>query len=102
VWTFTLLRSLGQLDSWIALSYVVSHRRGGLMFWEGLGLPARKGGVVIPLRRWAATAGSTACRWKMFKPPDLSVGHPGRRRRPWSSAYRRGDGHRGGLFLIPI
>src|SRR5256886_8551748 len=37
VWTFTLLRSLGQLDLMIALSYVVLlSTTGALMFWEGL------------------------------------------------------------------
>src|SRR5262245_1898726 len=37
VWTFTLLRSLGQLDLLIALSYVILLTAvGGLMFWEGL------------------------------------------------------------------
>src|SRR3954467_11058338 len=53
VWTFTLLRSLGQLDLMIALSYVVLLSTvGGLMFWEGLRaiLRARRG-VVVPLRR---------------------------------------------------
>src|SRR6478609_7840481 len=47
VWTFTLLRSLGQLDLMIALTTV-----GGLMFWEGLRalLRARHGGPVT-LRR---------------------------------------------------
>src|SRR5947209_4775162 len=37
VWTFTLLRSLGQLDLMIALSYVVLLSTvGALMFWEGI------------------------------------------------------------------
>ena len=37
VWTFTLLRSLGQLDLLIAVSYVILLTSvGGLMFWEGL------------------------------------------------------------------
>ena len=37
VWTFTLLRSLGQLDLMIATSYVILLTTvGGLMFWEGL------------------------------------------------------------------
>src|SRR5436305_591536 len=37
VWTFTLLRSLGQLDLLIALSYVILLTTvGGLMFWEDL------------------------------------------------------------------
>ena len=53
VWTFTLLRSLGQLDLMIALSYVVLLTTvGGLMFWEGLRamMRVRRGGVV-PMRR---------------------------------------------------
>jgi uncharacterized membrane protein YfcA len=53
VWTFTLLRSLGQLDLMIALSYVVLLSTvGGLMFWEGLRaiLRARRG-VTVPMRR---------------------------------------------------
>ncbi len=37
MWTFTFLRSLGQLDLMIALSYVILLTTvGGLMFWEGL------------------------------------------------------------------
>src|SRR5258708_28044449 len=37
VWTFTLLRSLGQLDLLIATSYVILLTAvGGLLFWEGL------------------------------------------------------------------
>ena len=65
VWTFTLLRSLGQLDLMIALSYVILLTAvGGLMFWEGLRaiMRARRGGrgLDAPLR--AAMAGSTACR----------------------------------------
>jgi len=53
VWTFTLLRSLGQLDLLIALSYVILLTTvGGLMFWEGLRaiLRARRG-VAVPMRR---------------------------------------------------
>lgn len=48
VWTFTLLRSLGQLDLLIATSYVILLTTvGGLMFWEGLRalLRARRGGA---------------------------------------------------------
>src|SRR6201747_808369 len=48
VWTFTLLRSLGQLDLMIALSYVILLTTvGGLMFWEGLRalLRARRNGA---------------------------------------------------------
>ncbi len=53
VWTFTLLRALGQLDLMIALSYVaLLSTVGGLMFWEGFRamLRARRG-IVVPLRR---------------------------------------------------
>ncbi len=53
VWTFTLLRSLGQLDLMIALSYVILLTTvGGLMFSEGLRaiLRARRGQNVT-LRR---------------------------------------------------
>src|SRR4029077_16988881 len=53
VWTFTFLRSLGQLDLMIALSYVILLTTvGGLMFWEGLRalLRVRRGGTVS-LRR---------------------------------------------------
>src|ERR1700716_1713557 len=52
VWTFTLLRSLGQLDLLIALSYVVLLTAvGGLMFWEGLRAIMRTGrGASGPLR----------------------------------------------------
>ena len=53
VWTFTLLRSLGQLDLMIALSYVVLLTAvGGLMFWEGLRAIMRaRRGVAAPMRR---------------------------------------------------
>src|ERR1700710_1894245 len=53
VWTFTLLRSLGQLDLMIAMSYVILLTTvGGLMFWEGLRalLRARRNGPA-PVRR---------------------------------------------------
>jgi uncharacterized membrane protein YfcA len=52
VWTFTLLRALGQLDLMIALSYVILLSTvGGLMFWEGLRAilrAARRGGADAP------------------------------------------------------
>ncbi len=64
VWTFTLLRSLGQLDLMIAMSYVVLLTTvGGLMFWEGLGRccgPVAAAPVRYGAR--AAMAGSMACR----------------------------------------
>jgi uncharacterized protein len=51
--TFTLLRSLGQLDLMIALSYVALLTTvGGVMFWEGLrAMLRRRRGIVIPARR---------------------------------------------------
>ena len=53
VWTFTLLRALGQLDLLIALSYVVLLSGvGAAMFWEGLRAMLRtRQGQTIPLRR---------------------------------------------------
>ena len=51
--TFTLLRSLGQLDLTIALSYVLLLTSvGGLMFWEGLRAMMRaRRGTPVPARR---------------------------------------------------
>jgi uncharacterized membrane protein YfcA len=51
--TFTLLRSLGQLDLMIALSYVALLTTvGGVMFWEGLRAMLRtRRGIVVPARR---------------------------------------------------
>jgi uncharacterized protein len=51
--TFTWLRSLGQLDLLIALSYVILLTSvGGLMFWEGLRAMLRaKAGNPVPMRR---------------------------------------------------
>ncbi|MGC2774872.1 MAG: sulfite exporter TauE/SafE family protein [Bradyrhizobium sp.] len=51
--TFTLLRSLGQLDLMIALSYVVLLTSvGGVMFWEGLRAMMRaRQGAVATVRR---------------------------------------------------
>jgi uncharacterized membrane protein YfcA len=53
VWTFTRLRSLGQLDLMIALSYVVLLTGvGAAMFWEGLRAMLRlRRGVAVSLRR---------------------------------------------------
>jgi uncharacterized membrane protein YfcA len=53
VTTFTLLRSLGQLDLMIALSYVALLTTvGGVMAWEGLRAMLRtRRGIVIPARR---------------------------------------------------
>jgi len=53
VMTFTWLRSLGQLDLLIALSYVILLTSvGGLMFWEGLRAMLRANrGNPVPMRR---------------------------------------------------
>ncbi len=53
VWLFTLLRSLGQLDLIIALSYVILLSTvGGLMFWEGLrAIHRARQGENVPIRR---------------------------------------------------
>src|SRR5205085_3499469 len=53
VTTFTWLRSLGQLDLLIALSYVILLTSvGGLMFWEGLRAMLRANrGKAVPMRR---------------------------------------------------
>ena len=53
VWTFTRLRSLGQLDLMITLSYVVLLTSvGAAMFWEGLLAMLRlRRGVTVSLRR---------------------------------------------------
>ena len=52
VWPFTLLRSLGQLDLMIALSYVILLTAvGGLMFWEGVRAIMRTRRGVAPLTR---------------------------------------------------
>jgi hypothetical protein len=53
VWVFVLLRSVGQLDLAIAVSYVLLLSGvGGLMVWEGIGaiLRARRGEVALPRR----------------------------------------------------
>ena len=90
VWTFTLLRSLGQLDLMIALSYVMLLTTvGGLMFWEGLRamLRARRGGACrdAALRQpWLDPRPAAEDALQALE--DLSVGHPGRRHRPASSA----------------
>ena len=53
VWTFTMLRTLGQLDLLIGLSYVILLTTvGGLMFYEGLRAMLRsRGGNAPPVRR---------------------------------------------------
>lgn len=53
VWLFSFLRSLGQLDLTIALSYVVLLSAvGGLMLWEGVSAirRARRGEAAMPRR----------------------------------------------------
>src|SRR5258705_4564219 len=56
VWTFTLLRSLGQLDLLIALCYVVLLSTvGALMYWEGLRAILRvRRGFALPMRRFGS------------------------------------------------
>lgn len=53
VWVFTLLRSIGQLDLTIALSYVILLTGvGGAMFWEGLRAFVRlRRGTPVTFRR---------------------------------------------------
>jgi uncharacterized protein len=53
VWLFTLLRSIGQLDITIGLSYVILLGIvGGLMVWESVGAILRaRSGQLAPLRR---------------------------------------------------
>jgi uncharacterized protein len=85
VWTFTLLRSLGQLDLMIALSYVVLLTAvGGLMFWEGLRsiLRARRG-EAVPMRRSGSHGWIHGLPLKMrFKRSKMGIG--------------------GGFILVPI
>ncbi|MDO9564589.1 MAG: sulfite exporter TauE/SafE family protein, partial [Bradyrhizobium sp.] len=58
VWTFTLLRSLGQLDLMIALSYVILLSAvGALMFWEGLRAIMRTRRGAAPLARRSGSHG---------------------------------------------
>src|SRR5260370_4916323 len=67
VWTFTYLRSLGQLDLMIALSYVILLSTvGGLMFWEGLRAIMRvRRGVAVSMRR------SRSHGWIHGPPPTM-------------------------------
>ena len=98
VWTFTLLRSLGQLDLMIATSYVILLTTvGGLMFWEGLRalLRARRGGAVTttpPGQPWLDPRAAAEDAVQALE--DLSVGDPRRRDRPGHRLHRRRDGHR--------
>ena len=85
VWTFTLLRALGQLDLMIALSYVVLLTAvGGLMFWEGLRaiLRARRGVAVLdapPGQPWLDPRPAAEDPLQALQ--DLSLGDPGGRGR---------------------
>src|SRR3979411_2893616 len=83
VWTFTLLRSLGQLDLMIATSYVILLTTvGGLMFWEGLRalLRTRRGGAA-PTRR--PPGGGCVCgeargaRWRPRRGGAATIRRPG-------------------------
>ena len=89
VWTFTLLRALGQLDLLIALSYVILLTTvGGLMFWEGLRamLRARSGDAVPspPGQPWLDPRPAAEDAFQALE--NLSVGDPGYRDRARSSA----------------
>ena len=106
VWTFTLLRSLGQLDLLIALSYVILLTTvGGLMFWEGLRamLRARRGGAVAdaPLRQpWLDPRPAAEDALQALE--DLSVGHSRRRDRPVIGFIGAVMGIGGGFILVPL
>src|SRR5882724_3346927 len=96
VWTFTLLRALGQLDLLIATSYVILLTTvGGLMFWEGLRalLRARRCCRGAPSRQpWLDPRAAAENALQALE--DLSVGDSRRRHRPDHRLHRRGDGHR--------
>ena len=105
VWTFTLLRALGQLDLMIALSYVVlltARRRPdvlGRLARDPAGAPRRRG-VDAPLRQpWLDPRPAAEDALQALQ--DLSVGDPGRRGRPHHRLHRRGDGHRRRLHPDP-
>ena len=99
VWTFTLLRSLGQLDLMIALSYVILLTTvGGLMFWEGLrahaaGAPRRRRFDAPPGQPWldprpaAEDALQALQDLSVSVIPVVAIGLIDR-------LPRRGDGHR--------
>ena len=105
VWTFTLLRSLGQLDLMIALSYVVLLTTvGGLMFWEGLRamlrVRARQRGAAAPVRQpWLDPRPAAEDALQALQ--DLPVGDPRGRRRRHHRLHRRRDGHRRRLHPGP-
>ncbi len=104
VWTFTLLRSLGQLDLMIALSYVVLLTTvGGLMFWEGLRaiLRTRRGVAVRCAARQPRLDPRPAAEDALQALQDLSFGDPGCRGRRDHRLYRRGHGHRRRLHPGP-
>ena len=90
VWMFTLLRSLGQLDLLIALSYVILLTTvGGLMFWEGLRalLRARRGGTVHDAPPGQPRLDPRPAAEDAFQAlEDLSLRHPRHRRSASSSA----------------
>ena len=87
VWIFTLLRSLGQLDLMIALSYVMLLTTvGGLMFWEGAARdharPARRDDLAAPLRQpWLDPRPAAEDALQALQ--DLSVGDS---RSSWSAS----------------
>ncbi len=54
VWIFKLLRASGNIDDFIAISYVIFLGIvGGLMFWESIGATFKKGGGGDPKRKHA-------------------------------------------------
>ena len=105
VWTFTLLRSLGQLDLMIALSYVVLLTTvGGLMFYEGLratdaGAARRRGLAAPPGQPWLDPC--PAAQDPLQALQDLSLGDSGGGGRDHHRLYRRGHGHRRRLYPRP-
>ena len=106
VWLFTLLRSLGQLDLTIGISYVVLLCTvGGLMVSES---------VRAILRAAAGQAGDAAARQRTHLGPraavqdavqaleDLCLGHPGLADRLPHRLRRRVMGIGGGFLLVPM
>ena len=105
VWTFTLLRSLGQLDLTIALSYVVLlDPVGALMFWEGLRVDparaARRRRSDAPLRQPRLDP-RPAAEDALQALQDLSLGHSGLRLGFTIGFIGARDGHRRRLYPDP-
>ena len=106
VWTFTLLRSLGQLDLMIALSYVVLLTAVGAAdvlrrAARGAARASRRRGIAAPLRQpWLDPR--VAAEDALQALQDLPVGNSRHLRRPVHRIHRRRDGIGGGFILIPI